>query len=106
MKQKSPIVTSLAMGAAAIALLIFYPFPGLAQNSNDASAVRQARIAELKAKIANLQDQLKKTETEGQSTKPNGNQGATSNGGGCCGGAGSGQTPTTAHASHHPAGAL
>jgi hypothetical protein len=108
MKQRSPIVTSIAKGAAALALLILYPFAGFTQSRSDSPAdqARQARIAELKAKIANLQDQLKKTAAEGQSTSPSGNPGTTSNAGGCCGGGGRGQTSTSTHSSHHPAGAL
>src|SRR5215469_6761737 len=108
MKQRSPIMTSIAMGVAAITLSVFYPFAGFAQSRSDASTdqARQARIAELKAKIANLQNQLKETESEGQGANRDANHGRTGNTAGCCGGSRSGRTPATTHSSHHPAGAL
>ncbi len=108
MQRRSPILTNLVIGTAAIALSIFYAFPGSAQNTNEASAdrARQARIAELKAKIANLQEQLKQTQAEGQKGNSKTNSRQANQGGGCCGGGGSGQTPASTHSNHHPAGAI
>jgi hypothetical protein len=104
MKPKLPMLTRIAIGTTVILLSMLYPFAGFAQSRSDASAdrARQARIAELKAKIANLQDQLNKTEAEEQSAKSGTHHAAANNSGGCC----EGKQPGETHASHHPGGSL
>jgi hypothetical protein len=114
--RKSGFRTGSGTIAAALAIVLAYGSLGLAQSTGQAppDQARQARIADLKSKIANLQGQLKKTEAEAKGTNPEGsykgtnpetNYSATSNRVGCCGGA-SGRMPASTHSSHHPAGAI
>src|SRR5712691_1587012 len=108
MRYRSLVLGKNTLAVVAMAVVLSFGRVALAQSEgqNAADRARQTRITELKAKIANLQDQLKKTESEGKSTNPGVNHGATSKSPGCCGGAGSGQTSSSTHLHHHPAGAM
>ncbi len=100
MKKRTLNWQVLTLGATAVAIVLSYGSNARAQSGADQA--RQARIAELKAKIANLQDQLKKTESEGRNSAAATN-GATKNPGDCCANGAPGKTSLT-NASHgHPA---
>jgi hypothetical protein len=108
MRNKSLVLCRNTLGVVAVALVFSFNRGALAQNGGQKAGVRtrQERIAELKAKIANLQEQLRKTEAEGKTTNSEASQSSTSNGSGCCGGAASGGMSRNTHSSHHSAGAI
>lgn len=88
--QKS-VRASNAVAAAAVAVIFLYGSASFAQTTGQSTTdqVRQARIAALKAEIGNLQDQLKKTESQGQNSAAatkSSNGGTTRQPRGCCGG--------------------
>jgi hypothetical protein len=75
MQKKSLVLGKSAFVAPAVAVVLSYGSAAFAQGMSQAAPdqARQARVAELKVKIANLQDQLKKAESRGQNNAAAGN---------------------------------
>lgn len=104
MKKRTVNWHVLTLGAAAVAIILSYCSNALAQSGGDQA--RQARIAELKTKIAKLQDHLKKAESEGRNSAVATNGGGTKNPGDCCASGAAGKTSSTNGSPDHPAGKM
>ena len=102
MKKRTVNWHVVTVGATAVAIALSYGSNALAQTGGEQA--QQARIAELKGKIANLQDQLNRAESERRNSAAATNGGAAKNPGDCCA-SGAPDKTSSANGKHdHPAG--